>query len=239
MTEITCVGYESDDLKLLALHLAKRLNLELKKDSYQCLFLTEDKLTLKIPSFNLLSVDFSEQAWKKRRGEGKRQGLFRACKPTAGLKIIDATAGWGRDSSVLAAFGAQVLMIERNPIMAALLEDALQRRTSEEKQQMNISLHQGNALTYLLDLKFEEYPDVIYIDPMHPLRTKSALVKKDMQVLQDIIGPDDDALELIKVAITRVKQRVVVKWPQKVKSLLNASSCIAGKTVRFDMYFKE
>jgi 16S rRNA (guanine1516-N2)-methyltransferase len=79
---------------------------------------------------------------------------------------------------------------------------------------------------------------VIYIDPMHPLRTKSALVKKEMQVLQDIIGPDEDALELMILARERVKQRVVVKWPQKSPSLLNASACIAGKTVRFDLYLK-
>jgi 16S rRNA (guanine1516-N2)-methyltransferase len=239
MIEITCIDYENDALQSLALHLAERLNLELKKDSPQCLFLTADKLTLKIPSLNLLSVDFSEHAWKKRRAEGKKQGLIRACKPVPGLKIIDATAGWGRDASVLAAFGAEVLMLERNPIMVALLEDALARRIPFEQQQMNLSLHHGNALSYLINLEPKDYPDVIYIDPMHPIRTKSALVKKDMQVLQEIIGPDEDALDLIKLAMTRIKQRVVVKWPQKIKSLLNTPTCITGKTVRFDMYFRE
>jgi 16S rRNA (guanine1516-N2)-methyltransferase len=238
MTKITQIGYERTDQRLSAEHLAARLNLEVEQDCAQCLFLTADKLTLKIPSFNLLSVDFSEQAWKKRREEGKKQGLVRACKPAPGVTIIDATAGWGRDSSVLAAFGAQVLMIERNPLMAALLDDALERRTPLEQQQMKMSLHQGDAWSYLNTLEPKDYPDVIYIDPMHPLRTKSALVKKEMQVLQDIIGPDEDALELMILARERVKQRVVVKWPQKSPSLLNASACIAGKTVRFDLYLK-
>jgi 16S rRNA (guanine1516-N2)-methyltransferase len=71
---------------------------------------------------------------------------------------------------------------------------------------------------------------------MHPQRNKSALVKKDMQALQQMIGADDDASELIKLASTRVKQRVVVKWPQKVQSLVLADACIEGKTVRFDIY---
>ena len=57
-----------------------------------------------------------------------------------------------------------------------------------------------------------------------------------MQALQQFIGADDDALKLITLAKTRVKQRVVVKWPQKTKSLLPADACIEGKTVRFDIY---
>lgn len=236
MTEITSVGYEHEALKTKAQELAELLHLELASDSIQCLFYTTDKLTLKMPSFNLLAADFSEQAWKKRRAEGKKQGLVRACKPTVGLKIIDATAGWGRDAAVLAAFGAEVTMIERSPIMGALLADALERRTDLEQRQMNLTLHQCDAFPFLTNLSPSNYPDVIYIDPMHPLRSKAALVKKDMQALQEIIGPDQDALELIQLAITRVKQRVVVKWPQKIQSLFKAPLCIDGKTVRFDIY---
>ncbi len=236
MTEITCIGYETDDLEAQAQHLATQLHLELKKDSQLCLFVAAEKLALKMPSFSLLEADFSSTTWNKRKGEGKKQGLVRACKPSSGLKIIDATAGWGRDSAVLASLGAEVLMIERNLIMATLLADALDRRTMLDQKQMNLSLHHGNALTYLRNLSPQEYPDVIYIDPMHPVRTKSALVKKEMQVLQDLIGPDEDALELIKIAIQRTKNRVVVKWPQKIKSLLLAPSSIEGKTIRFDIY---
>lgn len=236
MTEITCIGYEAEELQVKALYWARQLNLELRKDCEQGLFLTAEKLCLKMPSFNLLAADFSTHTWNKRKGEGKKQGLVRACKPGPGIRIIDATAGWGRDSAVLASFGAEVLMVERNLVMASLLADALDRRSVLEHEQMNLSLHQGDALTYLCDLSPQQYPDVIYIDPMHPSRTKSALVKKDMQVLQDFIGPDEDALELIKIAIQRTKNRVVVKWPQKIKSLLPTTASVEGKTVRFDIY---
>lgn len=236
MNFITTVGYASEILRDDAQLLAEQLNFTLDKDANLCLFLTSEKLTLKLPHFSPLFADFSAASWNKRKSEGKKQGLVRACKPATGLKIIDATAGWGRDAAILASFGAEVLMLERHPIMAALLTDALAHRDELDKQQMRLSLKRSDAYSYLNNLSKDEYPDVIYIDPMHPERNKSALVKKDMQALQQMIGVDDDALELIKLAVSRVKQKVVVKWPQKVKSLLAANSCIEGKTVRFDIY---
>ncbi len=111
------------------------------------------------------------------------------------------------------------------------------RRRDLHKQWLNLSLYEDNAISFLEHLKIEDYPDVIYIDPMHPQRSKSALVKKEMQALQQLVGVDNDALQLIKVARTRVKQRVVVKWPQKLDSLLPADASIMGKTIRFDLYF--
>ncbi len=126
----------------------------------------------------------------------------------------------------MASFGAEILMLERHPVMAILLLDALEHRAEKDKQHMQMNVLNVDAFSYLSKLSKEDYPDIIYIDPMHP----------EMQVLQQMIGADDDALQLIHLAITRVKQRVVVKWPQKSKSLLAPSSSIEGKTVRFDIY---
>lgn len=236
MNELSYFGYESEELKERALALAAQLNLQVQQDCLEGLFLSREGLGLKMAAFNLLLADFSPSTWSKRKNEGKKQGLIRACKPASGVKIIDATAGWGRDSAILASFGAEVLMIERNAIMASLLADALERRAALEQEQMKLSLHHGDALSYLSGLAPEDYPDIIYIDPMHPSRTKAALVKKEMQVLQDLIGPDEDALELIQMARQRTKIKVVVKWPQKTPALLPTSTCIAGKTIRFDIY---
>ena len=236
MSFIASIGYENDTLQDKARLLAERLNYLLDKDANPCLFVTAEKLALKIPGFSLLFADFALASWSQRRAEGKAQGLVRACKPTKGLKIIDATAGWGRDAAILASFGAEVTMLERHPVMAALLADALEQRDTLDKEKMQLSLRETDAYSYLAQVTKEDYPDVIYIDPMHPERSKSALVKKDLQALQQMIGADHDALELIKLAMTRVKQRVVVKWPQRAKSLLPANSCIEGKTVRFDIY---
>lgn len=237
MIEITTVGYEDDNLYDKAQLLAKQLNFVLDKHANSCLFVAEDKLALKIPGFSPISAELSSAFWSKRKSEGKKQGLIRACKPSAGLKIIDATAGWGRDAAILASFGAEVLMIERHSVMASLLSDALSRRSDSDRQKMHLYLYAGDAYSYFNALEEKNYPDIIYIDPMHPERSKSALVKKEMQVLQQIIGADDDARNLIQLAITRSKQRVVVKWPQKSNPLLPVNAQVNGKTVRFDIYF--
>lgn len=233
---IDCVGFESDELKSKAACLAEKLQLRLDKEAALCLYFTMERLTLKIPSFNLLYADFSIQTWDRRKAEGKNQALVRACKPRKGLTILDATAGWGRDAAILASLGANVLMLERHPVMAALLEDALLRQNEDDMQAMSLSLVHQDALSYLQLLEKSDYPDIIYIDPMHPQRTKSALVKKDLYVLQELIGPDEDALALLHLALTKAKQKVVVKWPQKIPALLKTHSCMPGKTIRYDIY---
>lgn len=236
MNSIAFVGYEFAELEAEARLLAKSLNFKLEQDADTCLFLSAEGLCLKTERFSPLSADFSAKLWSKRRSEGKKQGLIKACKPCSGMKIIDATAGWGRDAAILASFGAEVFMLERNPVMIALLQDALNRQTQTDCQQLKLALQGVDAVTYLDSLKEKDYPDVIYIDPMHPERSKSALVKKDMQILQHMIGADLDALELITLARKRVKSRVVVKWPQKMNFLVSPTSSVEGKTVRFDVY---
>lgn len=237
MNLINSVGYEDDSLKEQAADLSRRLDLILDKDAVTCLYLTSERLTLKLEKFLLMYPDFRLKTWTKRKSEGKKQGLVKACVPCPGLKIIDATAGWGKDAAILASFGAEVLMIERHQVMATLLKDALQNRDNLEQQHLNLSLHEGDAISFLQQLSPSDYPDVIYIDPMHPERSKTALVKKEMQALQQMIGPDKDVFPLLSIAQSRVKQRVVVKWPQKVKPIVPADACIEGKTVRFDLYF--
>ncbi len=152
------------------------------------------------------------------------------------MKILDATAGWGRDAAILASFGAEICMLERNPIMAILLEDALAQRSLMDSQKLSLSLIHTNAFDYLSSLQEYDYPDVIYVDPMHPERTQSALVKKEMQALQQLIGEDKDAKALIEVARSRMKMRLVVKWPQKLPPLLKPDISIPGKTIRYDIY---
>lgn len=239
MDILAAVGYEQESLKEEASLLARQLNFKLEKDSSHCVFVTEAGYALKIPGFSPLFADFTASNWIKKVSTGKKLGIVRACKPAKGLKIVDATAGWGRDAAILASLGAQVLMLERNPVMAVLLDSALSRRSDEDKKQLSLSLQAIDARTYLSNLAKESYPDIVYIDPMHPERTKAALVKKDLQALQQMIGEDRDALDLLTLARSRVKQKVVVKWPQKKPPLLPTPSFIAGKTVRFDIYWPD
>lgn len=236
MKNLFSIGFDSPALEQDAQLLASRMMLNIDNTVLPRLQLTQDKLVLLTSGFSPLFADFNRSTIKKRHDAGKKQGLIRACKPSKEVRILDATAGWGRDASILASFGADVLMLERNPIMAALLEDALQRVSPNHA--LKLSLKGMDAMLYLDALKPEDYPDIIYIDPMHPARQKSALVKKDMQVMQQLIGPDEDAQALIKCAISKTRQRVVVKWPQRLQALLQPNTCIEGKTVRFDIYLR-
>jgi 16S rRNA (guanine1516-N2)-methyltransferase len=236
MKEHLAIAYEDETLLAEAEILSQKLNLPLNNQSPEQLWLGHERLELRIPPFSPMFADFNYQRWQKRREDGKKQGLVRACKPRPGLFILDATAGWGRDAAVLASFGAHVLMCERNPIMAELLQDALKRQDEHSQKALPLSFQHQEAKAYLQSLKEEAYPDVIYIDPMHPMRQKSALVKKDLQILQQFIGTDEDALELIQLARQRAKLRVVVKWPQQTAALIEPDASIPGKTVRFDLY---
>lgn len=209
------------------------------------LHLTSSSLQLLSQNFKPIFIDFTSNAIQKRAKNPKNQGLIKAVKPKNGLKILDATAGFGRDAFILASMGADVLMLERSPILAALLRDGLERL--HLYQNLNFSFRRGllsldlvftDSINYFLNLEPENYPDVIYLDPMHPLRKKNALVKKDMQLLQEIIGFDVGVKDLLSIAISKCKQSVVVKWPQKEKPLFEPHHSIVGKTVRFDVYFK-
>ena len=234
MQHLVPIGFENESLQARALAIAEQYHLLVDNQTLPRLCVTEEQLVLLMPHFSPLSVDFSTDAWKKRRDAGKQQGLIRACKPKPGLRILDATAGWGRDAAILASFGATVVMLERQPIMAALLADGLARMPKEAPLPLSLTL--VDAMDYLQVMDVDDYPDVIYLDPMHPSRQKSALVKKDMQALQELIGADDDVVAVIQEARRRVRQRVVVKWPQRLAPVLPSSSSITGKTIRFDSY---
>ncbi|KTD16685.1 class I SAM-dependent methyltransferase [Legionella jordanis] len=230
------IGYETAAELERAQELAASLNIEIDNEADHRLLVMSNKIALKMKGFKPLCADFNSGIWQKRRQEGKQQGLVKACKPGPGIHIIDATAGWGRDAAVLASFGAEVILLEREPIMGALLEDALRRQDEHSKAVLKLRLIKTDAFDYLNGLSENNYPDVIYIDPMHPERQKAALVKKDLQALQEFIKPNTDSLELIELAKSRVKNRVVLKWPQSLPTLFKPTYSIPGKTVRFDVY---
>ena len=82
-------------------------------------------------------------------------------------------------------------------------------------------------------------PAIVLVDPMHPRRSKSALVKANMRHLRDIVGTDDDKSDLIRTALAAATKRVVVKWPKKLSlpaGLPVPSHSIIGKTTRYDVF---
>lgn len=188
-------------------------------------------------------IDFAGGAvgYRFRRGGERGHPLVRA----AGIRkdhvpsIVDATAGLGRDAFLLASAGADVTLIERSAEVHALLKDALARASAESAELAEVvarmTLVHGDAKDELPKLK----PDVVIIDPMHPARRNTALVKKEMRQLSAIVGADEDADELMRIALASARDRVVLKWPLRAKPLLatpKPSHQFAGKTVRYEVF---
>lgn len=188
-----------------------------------------------------LRVDFSENATRRRALHPGREMVVQAAKVRASRQplLIDATAGLGRDGFLLAAAGFRVQMIEYNPVVAALLADGLERArglSGLADTAARIKLLQGNALDYLAAPT--EWPDVVYLDPMFPERSKSALVKQELRFLQLIDNKDTDPAQLLRVALNAHARKVVVKRPLKGPCLVDVPPAysLKGKAIRFDVY---
>ena len=232
--------------------------LELRKTNHQ----------LKKPKIESIHVDSVNGKANHRRlhGGGKGQdiakaiGLHKVKDPT----VLDLTAGMGGDAFVLATLGADVTMIERNPVTHALLKDALNRATLVADNDLQnimsrLKLKNEDALLSLKNLdddnldddnldddnldadnlESKNLPNVIYIDPMFPTRSKSAQVKKEMQFFHDIVGSDDDSEKLLLRALSLAKNRIVVKRPRladKLTEVVQPAFDIVGKSTRYDVY---
>jgi 16S rRNA (guanine1516-N2)-methyltransferase len=231
--------------------LAIRLNVQIIDSSdtsfsgYR-LILTQDRIELLPPpayGFTALNVSFNEghAAHRLRFGGGRGQSIARACGLKSGNTptILDLTAGLGRDAFVLASLGCQVTMLERNPVIAVLLEDGLRRAVEDPEigpwVSERLQLVHCDASEYLAA---SPETDVIYLDPMFPERKKSAQVKKEMQIFHDVVGDDEDAATLLEQAEGVARQRVVVKRPRLAEPLgqKQAPACVTGKTTRYDIY---
>ncbi|RJG10190.1 SAM-dependent methyltransferase [Pseudomonas cavernicola] len=189
-------------------------------------------------------VDFIEGAVAHRRlfGGGSGQMIAKAVGVQPGVRprVLDATAGLGRDAFVLASLGCETTLIERQPLIAALLEDGLIRAAGDAEvgpivAQMRLLV--GNAIELLRGWEGEA-PQVIYLDPMFPHRDKSALVKKEMRLFRPLVGDDLDAPALLEAALALASHRVVVKRPRKAPIIAGPkpSYALDGKSSRYDIY---
>jgi len=195
-----------------------------------------------------VQVDFSQGAVAHRRkfGGGQGQDIAKAIGVTAYKpSVIDATAGLGRDSFVLATLGCDVTAFERQPVIAALLADGLSRGANDAEISdiiERISLHHGTSHELLKPASdISDMVDVVYLDPMfeHDEKNK-AQVKKDMQAFRQVVGQDTDADDLLSRAMACARCRVVVKRARKARPLADVEPTYAlvGKANRFDVYVK-
>lgn len=226
-----------ENYNLLVVYTEKGLQIQLKEDHGKKKPVT-------------LMVDFLSESltYRRQHGGGIKQALARAVgiKPGVRPSIVDATAGLGNDSFILASLGCQVTMIERSPLLAALLHDALDRATMTTTDSLaqdsaaRLVLIQGNATAILKKNTKNQtiLPDTIYLDPMYPHSRKSALNKQEMRIIRYLVGNDNDANELLVSAQLCASKRVVVKRPKGAPSLDDKppSHVIKMKNSRYDVY---
>ena len=192
-----------------------------------------------------LIIDFLSKklTYRRKQATVKNEILARALglKKTSLPRIIDATAGLAQDSFMIACLGFEVTLIERSPAVYDSINEAMMRAKQDTALLpiMNrMNLIQADSIIYLSSLKPDERPDIIYLDPMFPERKKSALNKKAMRVLHDLVGEDLDANQLLHAALACASNRVVVKRPRLAEPLggTKPSYSIIGNSSRFDIY---
>ncbi|CAA9574830.1 MAG: 16S rRNA (guanine(1516)-N(2))-methyltransferase [uncultured Truepera sp.] len=210
------------------------------------LYLTRERLELREGGKNAAGPVYADFVggradFRRRHGGGRAQPLARAVGLRGGVSptIVDATAGLGRDAFVLASLGARMVLLERSPVVGTLLADGLRRALENAEVSAiaaRMTLQVGDAVTYLGTLNVR--PDVVYLDPMYPHTDKSALQKKEMRLFRRLVGPDDDAPQLLETALHVARTRVVVKRPAQAPFLgeVRPNGKIKSKNTRFDLY---
>jgi 16S rRNA (guanine1516-N2)-methyltransferase len=226
-------------------------------------------------------VDFcpppSSRLGKRTSGDSGPDLLTKAVAPRKGIDndnsgatVYDLTAGLGQDSLLIVNAGAKVVhMVERDPIVAALLEDALRRLSvlsqhctdndtrrvaTDLSNRLSLQVNDGRQVLEAILAAEKELPDIVYLDPMFPVRKKSASVKKNMQVLHSLLESQQgvveeerlaEEMELLQAAYKAARLRVVVKRPTNAEPLggslssgLKPSYQTKGSVNRWDVYVK-
>ncbi len=190
---------------------------------------------------DLLKLDIESPAGRKLN-----QPLFKAVgvrkRDPFRPRVLDATAGLGEDAWLLAAAGCEVVALERNPVIHALLQDGLRRAAQSQPTIANrITLHLADLTTpeTLRELSGTGASsfDTVYLDPMFPPGRKT-IEKKPMRVLREIAGNDTDADQLLPAALKIAQRRVAVKRARRAPLLADRTPAQQheGKALRFDVY---
>ena len=250
------------DLELVEGKSKQRL-VQLNVESRQAALLFDNKNKLSLSSNGLSVAPEWDKLQRRVVSAGRKSELIlQAAKITADSQVIDATAGFGHDSLILASTGAQVIMLEQQPLMALLLLVEQQRMSQQlnwQKLMSRLSIINIDALSYFASMqdsiiKKETAINVVYLDPMFPADSfqdsktgKGAKVGKQMQALHHLAQPPTLGQEIALlnnacavVAINKENHsRVIVKRPQQAPFMANETPDESwhNAAVRFDGYF--
>ncbi len=203
-----------------------------RKDEGLCL--TDGELSI--------MADFREMLPRLKQSNLQREMLVKASRikgQEMPQSLVDATAGFGEDSLILAAAGFEVRLYEFDEIIAALLEDCLERAAQFPELRDAVSrmtLICGDSVAGMKALDYK--PDIVLLDPMFPARQKSALIKKKFQLIQRLESPCSTEQELLEAAIAADPKRIVIKRPLKGPYLADRkpSYSLEGKAIRYDCF---
>ena len=184
--------------------------------------ITKDKVHFQI-DFSQNQTLFKNQAFVQAIGFKKQS-----------LSILDITAGWAKDSFLMYQLGCQVTAIEANPFVFYMVQESLEK---EKVPTNSFQIKLGNSLNYLKSLKkLQDYPDVIFMDPMFEGRKKSKS-KKNLRILKEIVGETTDKQKLFEESLLKAKKRVVVKRHKLDKALDKNILCsFKGHSVFYDVF---
>lgn len=237
---------QSEKDKPYANKLANELGLEIEtsdiSDNYTYINVSNNELGIinRTISPNEFKLDLIASVTKIKNSNLKQYPLAKAI----GLKnknctVYDLTAGFLKDSIVLACLGHKVTAVEINPIIFQLINAANNKlQATPDAPQLEV-LHM-DSLAFLK--KINQAPDIIYLDPMFSEENKTALAKKSMQIIQSIAhNENNDYNEIIDLAISIATKKVIVKRPQKGPYLSGRepnTQVSAKQSTRYDIYFK-
>lgn len=194
-----------------------------------------------------LEIDFfsKKMRYRMQRINKAQEPLLRALgwKSTEKKRVLDMTAGLGRDSCLLFFAGFDVMMFERGEVLQLLLTYALSELPVDDFQQ-TLQLMPEDSIHYLERMKINAsadstpIADAIYIDPMYPERKKAALVKKELRIIRNLVGADFDSEQLLTLAIESRVPRVVVKRPKGSDYVADRTPnhSVESPNTRFDVY---
>ncbi len=229
------------DAENLAKHLKIEMigNIEDAEKEDLVLSFGKDGLSLNGGKLSMIA-DLSTMIPRVKEEMWKHELLVKAAKfktQEGTMTAIDATAGLGEDSLLLAAAGYEVTLYEHDAVIAALLKDALRRaKKIPELKDIVYRMHvvEGDSIEAMN--KMVDAVDVIYLDPMFPERQKSSLIKKKFQLLQKLERPCSDEADLLAAAMHAKPKRIIIKRPAKGPYIAGVKPAysINGKSIRYD-----
>jgi len=185
-------------------------------------------------------VNFDNTALNLRSKDAlSHQNLIKAVGLKQNLSVLDAMTGLGSDAFLLACAGCRVTMLERNEIVFSLLRDGLFRGSKglpETRAAVaEMMLLKGDFLEKNDEL---DNFDVLYIDPMFPSKRNTARSKKPMYLLQQLLGEAQEETDLLSLALSKARDRVVVKRAKHSPNYNNRKPDInfKGTSSRYDVY---